>query len=237
MNVLLKLEKISKIYGFFPNEVYALKDISLTVKKGEFLAIIGPSGSGKSTLMNLLGCLDKPSHGKYFLDGKQVSQLSDNQLAQIRNERIGFIFQSFNLLPRTSSTKNVLLPLTYSNFPKGQRIKKAQEMLTKVGLAEKFTSTPAQLSGGQQQRVAIARALVNNPSIILADEPTGNLDTKSSHEIMNMLKDLNNEGRTVIIITHEQEVAEFAQRIITIRDGKIESDKKSRGKNKYLKRK
>jgi len=222
----IKVKNLYKIYGEPPNETFALNNLTLEIKKGEFAAIIGPSGSGKSTLMNVLGCLDKPTHGKYLFEEKPVSQFSQNQLAKIRNEKIGFVFQSFNLLPRTSSLKNVLLPLIYSDFPKNQREQRAKDMLEKVGLADKLQSTPAKLSGGQQQRVAIARALVNDPLIILADEPTGNLDTKSSKEIMEILRGLNREDKTIVIITHEAEIAKMAKRIITIRDGKIVSDKK-----------
>ena len=222
---LVKISDIVKIYGEPPTQTTALNKLSLEIKREEFIAIIGPSGSGKSTLMNILGCLDKPTSGKYQLEGKQVSRLSENKLAKIRNQKIGFIFQSFNLLPRTAAVNNVELPQIYAGVARNQRRQKAKQLLIKVGLGDKLDSTPAQLSGGQQQRVAIARALVNNPQIILADEPTGNLDTKSSHEIMQILKKLNKEGKTIIIITHEMEVASRAKRIIALRDGKIESDK------------
>jgi putative ABC transport system ATP-binding protein len=235
--MLVKIQNVSKIYGEPPNELTALDNVSLEIKKGEFVAIVGPSGSGKSTLMNILGCLDKPSHGKYFLEDQLVSQLSQNQLAKIRNQKLGFVFQSFNLLPRTSALKNVELPLIYANVKKPEREQRSKSVLEKVGLADKLGATPAKLSGGQQQRVAIARALVNEPSILFADEPTGNLDTKSSAEIMKILQGLNREGKTVIIITHEREIAQFAGRTITIRDGKIISDSKRKKGNKYLKRK
>ena len=232
MNVLVKILNISKIYGQPPNQVVALKNVSCEIKKGEFVAIIGPSGSGKSTLMNIIGCLDEPTSGQLLLEDKKVSALSQNELAKIRNSKIGFIFQSFNLLPRTSAIKNVMLPLLYSKVEKKQRENKAKQMLAKVGLEDKENATPSQLSGGQQQRVAIARALINDPQIILADEPTGNLDTKSSSEIMQILKHLNGEGKTIVIITHESEIAKSAKRIITLRDGQIVSDKKTKWTHK-----
>ena len=232
MNVLVKILNVSKIYGQPPNQVIALKDVSCEIKNGEFVAIIGPSGSGKSTLMNIIGCLDKPTSGQLLLEDKKVSALSQNELAKIRNSKIGFIFQSFNLLPRTSAIKNVMLPLLYSKVEKKQRENKAKQMLAKVGLEDKENATPSQLSGGQQQRVAIARALINDPQIILADEPTGNLDTKSSSEIMQILKNLNSEGKTIVIITHESEIAKNSKRIITLRDGQILSDKKTKWTHK-----
>ena len=232
MNVLVKILNVSKIYGQPPNQVIALKDVSCEIKNGEFVAIIGPSGSGKSTLMNIIGCLDEPTSGQLLLEDKKVSALSQNELAKIRNSKIGFIFQSFNLLPRTSAIKNVMLPLIYSKVEKSQRENKAKQMLAKVGLEDKENATPSQLSGGQQQRVAIARALINDPQIILADEPTGNLDTKSSSEIMQILKHLNGEGKTIVIITHESEIAKSAKRIITLRDGQIVSDKKTKWTHK-----
>src|SRR3989344_5543942 len=205
-------KNISKIYGEGESQVKAVDNVSLEIKKGEFVAIIGASGSGKSTLMHILGCLDKPSKGDYFFGGKVVSSLPDNELATIRNKKIGFVFQFFNLLSRTSALKNVELPLLYA------------------GVNKRLQSTSAQLSGGEQQRVAIARALVNNPSVIFADEPTGNIDSKSSEEIMNLFKSLNKTGHTIVVITHDKEVADFASRIITIRDGKILSDKKAKSK-------
>ena len=232
VNVLVKILNVSKIYGQPPNQVIALKDVSCEIKNGEFVAIIGPSGSGKSTLMNIIGCLDEPTSGQLLLEDKKVSALSQNELAKIRNSKIGFIFQSFNLLPRTSAIKNVMLPLLYSKVEKKQRENKAKQMLAKVGLEDKENATPSQLSGGQQQRVAIARALINDPQIILADEPTGNLDTKSSSEIMQILKHLNGEGKTIVIITHESEIAKSAKRIITLRDGQIVSDKKTKWTHK-----
>lgn len=228
MSVLAKASNLFKIYGEGENQTTALADVSLEIKKGEFVAIIGVSGSGKSTLMNILGCLDKPTHGKYFLEGKLVSNLSQNVLAEIRNKKIGFIFQSFNLLPRTSAIKNVELPLIYSGVKKAERDRRALAMLKKVGLEARAGSTPAKLSGGEQQRVAIARALVNEPSLIFADEPTGNLDSKSSFEIIEIFRKLNSEGKTVVMITHETDIAGQARRIITIRDGKIVSDVKNK---------
>lgn len=240
MSVLIHAKNLTKTYGQGDSQAFALKGISLEIKKGEFAAIIGPSGSGKSTLMHILGCLDKPSSGKYLLNGEDVGKLPDDKLAKIRNRLIGFVFQSFNLLPRTSSIKNVELPLIYSNENSSQRAEKAKTLLTKVGLSQKLNSTPAQLSGGQQQRVAIARALVNDAQVIMADEPTGNLDTKSSEDILNLLTELNRERKTIVIITHEKEVAAKAKRIITLRDGKIVSDantKNSKTKTRFLKAK
>lgn len=227
MKSLIQAKKLTKIYGEPPNETRALDGVSFEIKKGEFVAIIGPSGSGKSTLMHILGCLDHPTSGEYFLDTKKVANLNEKELATIRNQKLGFVFQSFNLLPRTSAQKNVELPLIYAKVKSRDRAQRAQDLLIKVGLGEKLLSTPAKLSGGQQQRVAIARALINNPLIIFADEPTGNLDTKSSYEIMDILKKLNTEGITIIMITHELDIAKMAKRIITIRDGKIISDKKT----------
>ena len=234
MNTLIKISNVTKTYGEAPNETHALDDVTLAVGSGEFVAIIGPSGSGKSTLMNHVGCLDKPTKGRYFFEGKSVFELSENALAKIRNEKIGFVFQSFNLLPRTTAIKNVELPLFYGTVSAKERAEKAQAMLEKVGLSDKLESTPAKLSGGQQQRVAIARALVNNPAIILADEPTGNLDSRSSAEIMAILARLNKEGKTIIMITHEKEIASYAKRIIEMRDGRIISDQKKKGKNSKI---
>ena len=237
MNAALDVKKISKIYGEPPNETIALKNVSLQIKEGEFVAIIGPSGSGKSTLMNILGLLDIPTSGEYFFENRKAANLSQNDLAKLRNQKIGFVFQSFNLLPRTSSLKNVELPLIYSGVGKKEREQKAKEMLERVGLGDKLFSTPAKLSGGQQQRVAIARALVNDPFVIFADEPTGNLDTRSSSEIMQIFKDLNNEGRTIVLITHETDIAKLASRILTMRDGQIVSDVKNRPKKQIIKSK
>ena len=226
-NVVINVEHVSKVYGEEENKTYALNDVSLTIEKGEFVAIIGPSGSGKSTLMNILGCLDKPTSGSYQLEGMLVSALSENELAKIRNKHIGFIFQSFNLLPRTSSLRNVELPLIYSNVSPLEMEERSKRALEQVGLSDKLFSTPAKLSGGQQQRVAIARALVNNPLMILADEPTGNLDSKSAKEIMSIFHTMHEEGRTIIMITHESDIAAMAERIVHIHDGKIVEDKKN----------
>ena len=228
MKTLLKAENLIKTYGEGKSKTTALDNVSLNVAKGEFLAIIGASGSGKSTLMNILGCLDKPTSGKYFFEDRLVLGLSADSLARIRNQKIGFIFQSFNLLARTTALKNVELPLLYGNVSGKDMRTKAESLLAKVGLTSKLNSRPSQLSGGEQQRVAIARALVNNPSIIFADEPTGNLDSKTSFEIMKLFTKLNSEGRTVVMITHEMDVARFASRIIRIHDGKIVEDKKNK---------
>lgn len=224
MTALIKISNLVKIYNPGPNQTVAVDNISLEIKNGEFVAIIGSSGSGKSTLMNIIGCLDRAEFGEYYLDGKFTGNFDDSQLSKIRNQKIGFIFQSFNLLARTSALANAQLPLLYANVAKEDRIKRAKEILVKLGLRDRIYSTPAQLSGGQQQKVAIARALVNNPSLILADEPTGNLDSKSSAEIIDILKSLNKEGRTIILITHEVPIAKAANRIITISDGKIIKD-------------
>ena len=226
MNVLISAKNLTKKYGEAPNETVALENISIEIKNGEFTAIVGPSGSGKSTLMHILGCLDKPTEGEYFFRGREVSKLSDNSLAEIRNKQIGFVFQFFNLLPRTSALKNAELPLIYAGVNKEERHSKALKILSSLGLSERVNSTPGQLSGGEQQRVAIARALINNPSVIFADEPTGNVDTKTSREIMKIFQSLNKKGNTIIVITHDSEVASYASRVITVRDGKVESDKK-----------
>lgn len=224
MKSLIRLENIVKIYKLGEVEVHALRGVSIEVGEGEFVAIMGPSGSGKSTLMNIIGCLDTPTRGKYYLEGIEVSGLSRNELARIRNQRIGFVFQTFNLLPRTSALENVELPLFYNNTSAKERKRKAMEALKSVGLEGREKHTSAQLSGGEQQRVAIARALVTNPSIILADEPTGNLDTISSIEIMSIFQQLNEQGRTIILVTHENDISQYAKRLIKIRDGKIFSD-------------
>src|SRR3990167_10438020 len=218
---LVKLSKISKVYTSGEVSFQALKNISLEVKQGEFLAIIGASGSGKSTLMHIIGLLDHPTSGSYELDGQDTAHLKENSLAQIRNKRIGFVFQSFNLLPRTSSLDNVAMPLIYAGISRTQRVIEAQQALEQVGLADKLQARPNQLSGGQQQRIAIARSLVNDPDIILADEPTGNLDSKSGEEIMKIFEKLNKEGKTIIIITHEENIAKHARRKINIKDGEI----------------
>jgi putative ABC transport system ATP-binding protein len=221
---MIQIAGVSKIYNTGDVETRALDNVSFEIKKGEFLAIMGPSGSGKSTLMHILGALDRPTSGKYILDGENVENLDDDQLAEIRNKKIGFVFQSFNLLPRTSALKNVTLPMMYGGLPKEERLGVARKYLDMVGLSDRLNNTPSQLSGGQQQRVAIARSLVMNPAIILADEPTGNIATAQAEEIMAIFQKLNNEGRTIIMITHEADIAEHAKRIIYLRDGKIVKD-------------
>lgn len=226
---MIECKDIKKIYTNGDVETAALKGVSFKINKGEFVSIIGPSGSGKSTLMHIIGALDTPSSGEYFFDGAEVSKLDDDELSDLRRNKIGFVFQSFNLLPRTTVMRNVMMPLIYSGITKAKREEKARECLKYAGMEEdKYYNLSNQLSGGQMQRVAIARALINDPSIILADEPTGNLDTKTSHLVMNALKELNDKGHTVILITHEMDVAKYANRIITIRDGMIESDVSNR---------
>lgn len=227
MTFIISAKNLVKIYGQEENRTIALNNVSLDIKKGEFVAIIGPSGSGKSTLMHILGCLDRQDLGKYHFENKDVSKLSQNDLAKVRNQKIGFVFQFFNLLPRTSALKNVQLPLLYAGEKKNEREKRALGQLKAVNLTDKLNSIPAQLSGGEQQRVAIARALINNPLVIFADEPTGNLDTKSAKEIMEIFRKLNREDHTIVMITHETDIAQNASRIITIRDGRIISDHKN----------
>jgi putative ABC transport system ATP-binding protein len=223
MNI-IEISNISKEYIMGSQLISALKDVSLNVQKGEYVALMGPSGSGKSTLMNILGCLDTPTAGSYRLNSTEVSEMSEDQLAHVRNKEIGFIFQTFNLLPRLSSLENVALPMIYAGMGKKERIARAEQVMDMVGLKDRMHHKPNELSGGQRQRVAIARALVNNPSIILADEPTGNLDTKTSYEIMSIMEDISNRGNTVIIVTHEDDIAKHARRILRLRDGLIETD-------------
>lgn len=219
--MIIKVNDINKTYKNGDMELRVLKNISFSVKEGEFLAIMGSSGSGKSTMMNILGCLDSEYEGKYLLDGIDISKMNQDELSEIRNKKIGFIFQSFNLLPKLSAVENVELPLVYSGVKKGERYKKAMELLELVGLKDRATHRPNELSGGQRQRVAIARALINNPSIILADEPTGNLDSKSEEEIIKILKELNAKGKTIIVVTHEPNIGEQANRKIIFKDGEI----------------
>ncbi|HTK26256.1 MAG TPA: ABC transporter ATP-binding protein [Pyrinomonadaceae bacterium] len=223
---LISMENIWKTYQMGAEELHALKDVSFQVEKGEYLAIIGPSGSGKSTLMNLIGCLDSPTKGQYWINGHRVSEMSDDELARIRNKEIGFVFQTFNLLARATALHNVELPLIYAGIRAAERHEKATAALESVELGDRVLHKPNELSGGQRQRVAIARALVNHPSILLADEPTGALDSKTSVEIMTLFERLHSEGNTIIVVTHEHEVAERAHRVITIRDGRIENDER-----------
>ena len=223
-NPLIKITNIKRDFPLGNEIVYVLKGIDLEINKGEYVALMGPSGSGKSTLMNILGCLDTPTSGTYILNGKHVSEMQDDELAGIRNKEIGFVFQTFNLMPRTTALDNVALPMVYAGHSKSERVERATEVLTQVGLQDRMDHKPNQLSGGQRQRVAVARALVNKPSIILADEPTGNLDSITSVEIMNLFNEIHANGNTVILVTHEEDIAAYAHRIIRLRDGLIESD-------------
>lgn len=227
MNSIIHLENIRKSYFLGKQELQVLKGISLSIKKNEFVALMGPSGSGKSTLMNILGCLDTPTGGDYYLNGQRVSEMQDNELADVRNREIGFVFQQFNLLPRLSALENVALPLIYSGIPKKQRMEMSMAVLEQVDLSDRSHHRPNELSGGQCQRVAIARALVNNPSLLLADEPTGNLDTKTSYEIMHIFDKIHEAGNTIVLVTHEEDIAQYAKRIIRLRDGVIETDKRT----------
>ncbi|MCZ8072272.1 MAG: ABC transporter ATP-binding protein [Bacteroidota bacterium] len=227
MGKIIETHEISRMYKMGDNIVNALQSISISIDKGEYVAFMGPSGSGKSTLMNIIGCLDSPTGGTYSLNGQEVSEMTENELAMIRNKEIGFVFQTFNLLPRASALENVALPLIYAGYSKGEREEMAMAALESVDLANRHHHKPNELSGGQRQRVAIARALVNNPSIILADEPTGNLDTKTSYDIMNLFQNLHDKGNTIILVTHEDDIAHYAHRIIRLRDGLIEWDRKN----------
>ncbi|KAA3439311.1 ABC transporter ATP-binding protein [Rufibacter hautae] len=224
MSTIIKTESISKMYQMGNETIHALRSISIEIKRGEYVAFMGPSGSGKSTLMNIVGCLDTPTSGTYILNGNDVSNMVDNELATVRNKEIGFVFQTFNLLPRSSSLDNVALPLIYAGYGRAEREERAMAALDSVGLGSRAKHKPNELSGGQRQRVAIARALVNDPSIILADEPTGNLDTKTSYEIMGLFEALHAKGNTIIMVTHEDDIAHYAHRIVRLRDGLVESD-------------
>jgi len=224
MHEVIRIENLTRFYTIGEETVRALNGINLSIEKNEYVALMGPSGSGKSTLMNIIGCLDTPTSGEYFLNGPNVAQLSDSELAAIRNKEIGFVFQTFNLLPRLTALQNVALPLVYAGIPEAERLKKAKEVLEQVGLGDRIKHRPNELSGGQRQRVAVARALVNHPSIILADEPTGNLDTKTSEEIMQLLDIIHQAGNTIVLVTHEEDIALRAKRVVRMRDGIVESD-------------
>ena len=221
---IIRLEHIAREYLVGTEHIYALRDVTLRIYKNDYVALMGPSGSGKSTLMNVIGCLDTPSKGEYELNKKSVANMSDNELAEVRNKDIGFVFQTFNLLPRQTALENVMLPLVYAGIPKAARIEKAQHALKQVGLQDRMHHRPNELSGGQRQRVAIARALVNDPAIILADEPTGNLDSKTSVEIMALFEEIHKAGNTIIVVTHEEDIANYAHRIVRIKDGMVEKD-------------
>ena len=226
MRNIIEIQNLNKIYDTGAIQVHALKDVNLTIQEGEYVAIMGKSGSGKSTLMNILGCLDRPTSGSYVLDGIDVAKENPKQISYIRNQKIGFVFQSFNLIPRTSALKNVELPMIYGRVPAKERLERAKELLEKVGLGDRLHHMPNEISGGQKQRIAVARALANRPAILLADEPTGNLDTPSSVEVMNLFTQLNQEGVTVIVVTHEDDIAAFTNRIIRFQDGQMIEDKR-----------
>lgn len=224
MKEIIRLENIVKSYVMGDETIYALRDVSLKISPNEYVAFMGPSGSGKTTLMNILGCLDTPTSGSYILNGNLVSEMNDSELARVRNKEIGFIFQSFNLLPKLTALENVALPLVYSGVSLKERLERAKKALISVGLEHRLDHKPNEVSGGQRQRIAIARALINNPSILLADEPTGNLDSKTSYEIMALFEELNQKGNTIILVTHEEDIARYAKRIVRLKDGKIEAD-------------
>ena len=226
MNTVIDLQGVGRSYVMGQEQIHALRSVTFSIARGEYVALMGPSGSGKSTLMNLIGCLDTPSQGAYFLSGQEVSRMNDQQLAEVRNREIGFVFQTFNLLPRLSALENVALPLVYAGVSRTERLHRAAEVLDRVGLTSRMKHKPNELSGGQRQRVAIARALVNRPSILLADEPTGNLDSKTSIDIMNLFADIHTQGNTIVLVTHEEEIARYAHRIVRLRDGSIESDRR-----------
>jgi putative ABC transport system ATP-binding protein len=229
---IIETQHLSRVYKMGTNIVNALQDVTISIERGEYVAFMGPSGSGKSTLMNIVGCLDTPSTGTYILNQQLVSEMTENELAEIRNKEIGFVFQTFNLLPRATALENVALPLIYAGYSRGDRDEMAMKALESVDLGNRYHHKPNELSGGQRQRVAIARALVNNPSIILADEPTGNLDTKTSYDIMNLFQELHDKGHTIIMVTHEDDIAHYAHRIIRLRDGLIEWDRKNENVNR-----
>lgn len=233
-NTVIKLEEITRFFSIGSETIKALQGVNLEIFKNEYVALMGPSGSGKSTLMNLLGCLDTPTSGRYLLNDKDVSKMEDDELAEIRNKEIGFVFQTFNLLPRLNALENVALPLIYAGYSKQQREERAKEVLEQVGLKDRMTHKPNELSGGQRQRVAVARALVNKPSIILADEPTGNLDSKTSYEIMALFEEIHKNGNTIIIVTHEEDIALHTNRIVRMRDGKVERDEKNQNVTKLI---
>lgn len=236
MEPIIELSDIKKEYKIGTEEIHALSGVTLNIYKNEYVALMGPSGSGKSTLMNMLGCLDSPTSGEYILNKLAVAQMSDNELAEVRNKQIGFVFQTFNLLPRSTTLENVMLPLVYAGIEKSKREEMATKVLKQVGLENRMSHRPNELSGGQRQRVAIARALVNNPAIILADEPTGNLDSKTSVEIMGLLEDIHKNGNTIILVTHEEDIAAHAHRIVRLKDGKVESDNQNTAITTYKSR-